>query len=383
MTYITPAAAAAEIRSELKTRYGWTSRQVSVRASSFSGGSAIDIKIKAAGVSVEAVKAIAEGQESIHRCEITGEILSGANRYVSVTLDWELVRREGAKLVAWVEETPVHPSQLRDVEVCGEVYLIGRTRSWDFSVFRRNGGFVPAGQSAQAVAEFFAGLMIQAGVEVEVPAAPAPEPAAPAAPALAEVAAQAVAEAALAVEAAEAVEEFGEELVLTDDKPCVCGRPVDDGLGFCNSCGHWINDRGRERMRFAAGAWEGTVAEVRGEHAPAPVVSIARFQAITIAPKAAPDHRAAVDHLLAGPGFDAALSAHGVTRDDLEDLCRAAEAFGLDERAAVDLLCFIAARYVTLSAFRIALDDEDLVRVMLADGRRRADREARSLLSGS
>lgn len=168
-TYVSPAEAAAEIRSTLKSRHGWTSRQVSVRASSFSMGSAIDIKIKAPGVSLAAVKAIAEGQESIRRCEITGDILSGGNRYVSVSLDWRMVDAEADKLLAWVNETPVHPSQLREVEVAGESYLIEQTRPNDFKVFRANGGHV-MNSNSHGVAAYFAGLMIQAGVPVTVPA---------------------------------------------------------------------------------------------------------------------------------------------------------------------------------------------------------------------
>lgn len=179
--YVSPAESARLIRAELKTRYGWTSRQVSVKSDSFSLGSSIDITIKAPGIPVKVVEEVANGQERIHRCKHTGEILGGANRYVSVSLDWELVRREGLKLVAWVEETPIHPSQLRIVEVCGERYYIGRTHeTHGYSVRSANSGFIPSGQSAGAVADFFATQMIQAGIEVVPPADPeedGPEPA--------------------------------------------------------------------------------------------------------------------------------------------------------------------------------------------------------------
>lgn len=176
-TYTSPAEAARLIRTALKSRHGWTSRQVSVRSDSFSMGSSIDIKIKAPGISIAAVQEIAREQESISRCEITGEILSSGNRYVSVELDWGLVRDEGKKLVAWVEETPIHPSELREVEVCGETYYIGRTHETNgYSVRSSNSGYIPTAASAGSVAEFFARVMIQAGVEV------APPPASPEAP---------------------------------------------------------------------------------------------------------------------------------------------------------------------------------------------------------
>lgn len=167
--YVSPAEFARLIRTELKSRHGWTSRQVSVKSDSYSMGSSIDITIKAPGISIAAVEEIANGQERIHRCEMTGEILGGGNRFVSVSLDWEMVRREAAKLVEWVKETPIHDRELRIVEVCGEGYYIGRTGESYFSVSARNNGFIPTGSSAEAVAGFFASRMLQAGVEVVPP----------------------------------------------------------------------------------------------------------------------------------------------------------------------------------------------------------------------
>lgn len=84
MTYISAADAAKTIRTNLKKLYGITSRQVSVRSDSFSGGSSIDIAINDPAVDAKEVKNLANGHESISRCEASGEILSGCNRYVSV-----------------------------------------------------------------------------------------------------------------------------------------------------------------------------------------------------------------------------------------------------------------------------------------------------------
>lgn len=81
----TTTEAAAEIRAELKKR-GISSRQVSVRADYYSMGSSIEILIKDGAINHAKVKAIAEGKERIHRCQVTGEILGGGNRYVSVSL---------------------------------------------------------------------------------------------------------------------------------------------------------------------------------------------------------------------------------------------------------------------------------------------------------
>ena len=79
-----PAEAAAEIRGNLKKFYGITSRQVSVRAKSFSMGSAIDITVNDPAVDIREVRNAADSKEKIRYCEYSGEILSGGNRYLSV-----------------------------------------------------------------------------------------------------------------------------------------------------------------------------------------------------------------------------------------------------------------------------------------------------------
>lgn len=74
---------AAAIRAAYKAK-GWTARDISVRFDRFSMGSSIDVRIKNPDVNFEAAKQIAEDHESVSRCQISGEILSGGNRYVSV-----------------------------------------------------------------------------------------------------------------------------------------------------------------------------------------------------------------------------------------------------------------------------------------------------------
>jgi hypothetical protein len=85
-TYQTVTEAAADIRKALKAK-GWTTRDVSVRAESFSMGSSIHIRIKNADVPLAPVSAIANDKEKIDRCHLTGDILSGCNRYVHVDYD--------------------------------------------------------------------------------------------------------------------------------------------------------------------------------------------------------------------------------------------------------------------------------------------------------
>ena len=63
---------AAEIRKQLKT-LGYSARDVSVR----SDHNSLDITIRRNGLNVKAIKAIAEAFDPVHRCEVSGEILSG------------------------------------------------------------------------------------------------------------------------------------------------------------------------------------------------------------------------------------------------------------------------------------------------------------------
>ena len=74
---------AKAIRTALKSQ-GITSRQVSVRSSLYSMGSSIDITIKDASISLTRIEDIASGHEHVRRCELSGEILNGGNRFVSV-----------------------------------------------------------------------------------------------------------------------------------------------------------------------------------------------------------------------------------------------------------------------------------------------------------
>lgn len=101
-TYTTAAQDAAAIRKAFKAK-GWTSRDISVRSDSYSMGSSIDIKVKRRGIDLATVKAIAETFERVRRCELTGETLSGGNRFVSVGYDYDLVSGIAAAIRPEVE----------------------------------------------------------------------------------------------------------------------------------------------------------------------------------------------------------------------------------------------------------------------------------------
>lgn len=65
---------------------GWNARQISVRSESFSMGEAVNVSVKGAEVDFEEAERLAKQTcESVRRCEMTGDILSGGNCYVSVS----------------------------------------------------------------------------------------------------------------------------------------------------------------------------------------------------------------------------------------------------------------------------------------------------------
>jgi hypothetical protein len=77
---------AKELRAAYKAR-GWNSRQISVRTHNYSMGSSINVTIKAGCIPKCVAEEIASEYESIRRCEYSGEILSGGNRFVFVNLN--------------------------------------------------------------------------------------------------------------------------------------------------------------------------------------------------------------------------------------------------------------------------------------------------------
>lgn len=89
---LTTAESAKKIRQEIKTKLGYTSRQVSVKSDNYSMGSSINlsIKCKEAIYKKSEIGAIAKKEESIDRDNATGEILSGGNTFIHVGIDWEL-----------------------------------------------------------------------------------------------------------------------------------------------------------------------------------------------------------------------------------------------------------------------------------------------------
>ena len=107
----TTKEAAARIRRELKTRYGYTGKDVSVRLESYSMGSSIHVKIRRSDIPLSRVESIARKAESIYRDDF-GNILGGGNRYVSVDHDREARRAVAAPYIPMLENLEESDSTL-------------------------------------------------------------------------------------------------------------------------------------------------------------------------------------------------------------------------------------------------------------------------------
>lgn len=83
--YTTASEDAARIRKTLKAANIANARQVSVRSKSYSMGSSLDVSINDHTVDIKEVRTIAQSSEHVRRCEFSGEILSGGNRFLTVS----------------------------------------------------------------------------------------------------------------------------------------------------------------------------------------------------------------------------------------------------------------------------------------------------------
>jgi hypothetical protein len=136
---------AATLRTTLKA-HGITSQDVSVRSDCYSMGSSLRVTVKRAGLplSIAAIRALAEGHERIHRCDYSGEILNGGNRFVDVHLSDEAREQYAAPWLepvkaAMVELDDVSPNCLIPVAGTGERFKVGRgMNGWGYSLWDTN-----------------------------------------------------------------------------------------------------------------------------------------------------------------------------------------------------------------------------------------------------
>lgn len=107
------ALKAKQTRDEYKRR-GWTARDISVRTSLFAGGSSISVEIKNPSIPLDVATEIANENESIRRCEFSGDILSGGNTYVSVGYSWACEQKMAERWVGRVEDAMIAHAELGD-----------------------------------------------------------------------------------------------------------------------------------------------------------------------------------------------------------------------------------------------------------------------------
>lgn len=153
---------AAEIRQTLKSRHGWSSRQVSVRAEYFSMGSAIRVEIRDAAIPLPTVKAIAECAESIRRDGL-GEILSGGNRYVTVRYSDPVMKILGRRYADAVERAVAalpagDDRRLEPIE--GTPFLVGRPQPGRLTLWDMDAGAIAHEMSKEGLAQTIGALMV-------------------------------------------------------------------------------------------------------------------------------------------------------------------------------------------------------------------------------
>ncbi|ABY92047.1 hypothetical protein JCM16816_21560 [Thermoanaerobacter brockii subsp. lactiethylicus] len=104
---------AEEIRKSLK-KHGITSRQVSVRAKTYTFDEAIEVRIKDLTVSKKLVEAIAKEYEYVRWDDYTNEILAGGNTYVSVDYDYKALREKAKEFIGIAEEILKEKEKYKD-----------------------------------------------------------------------------------------------------------------------------------------------------------------------------------------------------------------------------------------------------------------------------
>lgn len=149
MKYTSAADEAKIIRDLIKKEFGYTSRQVSVKSRS----STLDITIKDPMIKIKPIEEIAKRFQKIDRCEASGEILSGGNRYVFVDYSDEARAARAQPYLKAVEaalETIADESTLARVD--GTTFLVGKPNRGYQSISVWNNGHVGVCFSAQEVA---------------------------------------------------------------------------------------------------------------------------------------------------------------------------------------------------------------------------------------
>ena len=127
---------AARIRAELKAM-GWSSRDVSVRAETYSLGATIRVTVRNPAVPMAAVRKVAGVYQTVSYCQVTGEVLGGGNTYVEVEYARETIDSMAAPLLALLLTVADEPGRVVDL---GDGWMAARSdepgdywRAWSSS----------------------------------------------------------------------------------------------------------------------------------------------------------------------------------------------------------------------------------------------------------
>jgi hypothetical protein len=134
---------AAQIRARYKAR-GWTSPQISVRNSNFSLGSSVRVLVRDPQIPFRLAERLANQEERISRCGLTGETLGGGNMYVHVQHSRECREILARRHVQAIEEALARIGEdTTRLEPVSPSALIGRPRPWTVTVWPKGNGRSP------------------------------------------------------------------------------------------------------------------------------------------------------------------------------------------------------------------------------------------------
>ncbi|MDA9469876.1 hypothetical protein [Enterococcus sp. 5H] len=130
---------AKKLREELKN-CGFSNRKVSVKHSYCGYSASIDVTIKDLTISIKDIQDIASTYSSIRYCEVTQEVLQGANTFVRVEYDREVLREatelklaEAERIIESLEIQQENVGEILFMTAELNIYLI-KSASYDRSL---------------------------------------------------------------------------------------------------------------------------------------------------------------------------------------------------------------------------------------------------------
>ena len=132
---------AKEIRAEIKKELNLNARQVSVR----SDRGDFNVSVKVRGVNFAKLEDLCKKFERVRRCEMSGDILSGGNTYVSVSIDYVLEQAVNSEYEQQAKDIVAFYNSMKQEEAVRKCYgkhLQGKEVRFSFDGYNIYAGVV-------------------------------------------------------------------------------------------------------------------------------------------------------------------------------------------------------------------------------------------------